>query len=257
MPCLERLVDGWIVAEKRLREAVLPRGELPVAVRTRRDDDVEVVAKRLEVAKGNPVGKTAVEILTAVDSDGPRDDWHRGRSAYPLERPCIGLVEPSVFRFASRAVGGDNMEFHWIRGIRRGVEDVKLHWKLAVAEVGVEKIARSEKRRPRAVAWIAREALVVANHAPDLPALVVAAKACACRDADDSVELHAVFHEDVEYAGRKQPAQSPAFKYKSAFHGVATGVPAYRLLYIVLATSRAACTSSGYGTSATLRNPIW
>ena len=36
------------------------------------------------------------------------------------------------------------MEFHWIRGIRRGIEDIELHRKLAVAEVGVEKISSPE-----------------------------------------------------------------------------------------------------------------
>ena len=199
---------------------MLPRRELPVAVRTRRDDDIEVVAKRLEIAKRDAVGKPAVEILAAVNLYRTRDDRHRGRGAYPRERLRVGLVEPPVRRLASRAVRCDDMVLHWVRFIRCRVENVELHRKLPVAEVGVEEVARPKQRRPRTVARIARETLVVADHAPDLSALVVAAKAGSRRNADDSVELHAVFHENVQHAGREQPAQSSAFKYKSAFHGI-------------------------------------
>ena len=112
------------------------------------------------------------------------------------------------------------MELHWIRGEDRRVEHVQLEWQLVVAEVRPEEIARREERLPRAVARVAREALVVADHAPDLPALVVAAEAGAGRDADHAVKRDAVLHEHVEHAGREQPAHRSAFKNQSLFHGL-------------------------------------
>ena len=78
VPRLQRLVDGRITAEERLCKTVLPRGEFSVAAWASSDYDVEVIAKLLEVAKGDPVGKTAVEILSAADCDRARDERHGG-----------------------------------------------------------------------------------------------------------------------------------------------------------------------------------
>ena len=108
------------------------------------------------------------------------------------------------------------MEFHRVRLERRRVENVKLLRKFAVAESRAEEISGSEERFPRAVARIFREALVIADDAPGLPAFEVAAEAGARRHADKSIESDTAFEEHVEYAGGEKAAHRAAFQYKSS-----------------------------------------
>ena len=150
--------------------------------------------------------------MSAVDFHRLRDERHRGRGAYPVER-----VELAVDRFSRRRIGRDDVEFHRIRLERGSVEYVELLREFAVAEFGAEEIAGREERFPRTVAGIFRKAFVVADDAPGLSAFEVAAEACARRNVDQSVEFYSALEEYVEHAGGKKPAHRATFQYKSSF----------------------------------------
>ena len=109
------------------------------------------------------------------------------------------------------------MELHRIRLKCRSVEHVKFHRECPIAELRAEQVARRQERLPRAVARIAGEALVVADDAANLSALVVAPEARPSGHADDAIKRDTALHQDVEDAGREQPAHRPSFKYKPAF----------------------------------------
>ena len=56
-------------------------------------------------------------------------------------------------------------------------------------------------------------AQIVAQHAPHLPTLVVAAETCACRHADKPVERHTMLHQHIHDPSCEQSAQGSAFKH--------------------------------------------
>ena len=71
-----------------------------------------------------------------------------------------------------------------------------------IAEVGVKVVTTGEQRLPATVAWILGKTGVVADGSSHLSRLVVTAKGCTSRYADESVGLDAMFHHDIYHACR-------------------------------------------------------
>ena len=75
-----------------------------------------------------------------------------------------------------------------------------------VAELSVEIISALDERAQAAVAGVFGKAGVIADGAPWLARLVVAAKGSSCRDTYQSVGLHTSLHHHVDDACREKSA---------------------------------------------------
>ena len=73
-------------------------------------------------------------------------------------------VASAVDGRARSNIGADQMEFHWVAGELRGVEDVEFFRQRVIAEFRTEKVARQEQRPPRRIAPITAETEVVTQN---------------------------------------------------------------------------------------------
>ncbi len=208
-------VDGGIIAQQGTRQTDFLRRLLAIALDARRDDDVFREADRFEILERNRIGETPVEIKFAADFDRAGDERHRRRRAQPgvrFRRDAIELFVDGLPGFDIRAA---DMEFHRIAREGVLVEGIELLGQFAIAEIGVEEIARRQETPDAAIARIVRVLLVVADCAAGLTALVVAPEARAGRDADKAIEEDAVFHPDVQNARGEKSAHAAALEDES------------------------------------------
>ena len=121
--------------------------------------------------------------------------------------------------FAREHIGTDHDKRHGILLEGFHIKDVVLLRHDMVAELGVEIISTLDKRAQTTVTGIFGKTGVVADGTSWLARLVVTAKGCSRRDANESIWLHTSLHHHIDDACREESAHSAAFKYQSFFHG--------------------------------------
>ena len=92
------------------------------------------------------------------------------------------------------------MKLHCLCFKGLGIEDVELERHCVIGEFRTYKVAGGEKSAEPHISRVFAILEVVAQHAPWLVALIVAAKASSGRHPDKSVVGNPVFHHYVDYA---------------------------------------------------------
>ena len=110
-------------------------------------------------------------------------------------------------------VGGYEPKRSWVGIERLEIKQIKLFGHLMVAEIGTKQVARAKPRSHTAIAPIVGKALIIAQGAAGLPALVVATKGCSCRNANHAIEENALLGEHIDDAHGVEPTQCAAFEH--------------------------------------------
>ena len=119
---------------------------------------------------------------------------------------------------AGANIGAHHKKVHGVLPESLGVKDVQLFRYGVVAELLAVQIAGAQQVAKAGIALIGAVFRVVADGAPDLVRLIVAAEHCTGRNADGTVQHDAVLHQHIQNAGGEHSAHGAAFQHKSSFH---------------------------------------
>ena len=174
------------------------------------DDDVALVAQTLEEADGDGVSYAAVQKGIVADPDGLGGQRHGRRGLHPAHVLGITGAALVVDGLAGAKVGADDEKVH-----RRGaesllVEGVEFFRHDVVAEILAIEIAGAQQVAEAGIPLVVAILGVVADDAPDLMRLEVAAEHCTGGYPDGAVGGEAVLHENIEDACGEHPAHGTA-----------------------------------------------
>ena len=118
-----------------------------------------------------------------------------------------------IHRLARLDVRRDARETHRVRGIGRLVEDVELPGQTPEREVAIEVIPCSEKAFEPHVPRVLAESHVIAERAPHLAGLVIAAERRTRRDAHHMRGEDSLFKPCIEHTLSVEAAEAAAFEH--------------------------------------------
>ena len=119
---------------------------------------------------------------------------------------------------AGAHIGAHHKKVHGIFPKGFGVKRIQLFRHGVIAELLAVQVAGAQQVAKAGVALIFAVFGVVADGAPDLVRLIVAAEHCTGRNADGTVQHDAVLHQHIQNTGGEHSAHGAAFQHKSSFH---------------------------------------
>ena len=208
------------------------------------DDQVALVADRLEKAHRNGIRNTAVQQLIVADLHDLGRQRHGCRSLHPLDILGVAGAALAVDGIAGAHIGAHHKKVHGVLPESLGVKGIQLFRHGMVAELLAVQVAGAQQVAKAGVALVGAVFRVIADGAPDLVRLVVAAEHCPRRHTNGTVQLDVMLHQHIQYASGEHSAHSAAFQHKSCFHTifllVRSKIPDMTLLLLRIVYSKTA-----------------
>ena len=117
-------------------------------------------------------------------------------------------------------IGAHHKKVHGVLPESLGVKRVQLFRHGMVAELLAVQVAGAQQIAKAGVALVIAVFRVVADGAPDLVRLVVAAEHCPRRHTNGTVQLDVMLHQHIQYASGEHSTHGAAFQHKSCFHTI-------------------------------------
>ena len=208
------------------------------------DDQVALVADRLEKAHRNGIRNTAVQQLIVADLHDLCSQRHGCRGLHPPDVLSVASAALVVDGLTSAHIGAHHKKVHGVLPEGLGIKGVQLFRHGMVAELLAVQVAGTQQIAKAGVALVITVFRVVADGAPDLVRLVVAAEHCPRRHANGTVQLDVMLHQHIQYASGEHSTHGAAFQHKSCFHTifllVRSKIPDITLLLLRIVYSKTA-----------------